>query len=970
MSGKLNSLKKKVRHLQDVPSKWKELSETYQKLGRVLKENRQFEESLEYFRNDRELCTRNEDMDGQALGKKHLYHYQYFNNHSLKLLFFTAIRMIGEVLAEDGKFQEALSYNRDYLKLAQDAHDTVNIQRALATLALTYISMSAHDSSHLNKALKYCNKCLEAISRIPSKEIDQKERCQMTGRALENIGRIKWRIGDLDQAETNFNEAEIRFRNYKLWSDLVRLTQSRAILWLESKADDLSKALKQTDKCLEASEKIDDSQKDEAMAEAFILQFKVNLISRNFYDAKQSLSKAKSLQKKDQYTDKYITRHLKMTLKVCRCENEIMQSNSESLLGNSHKPYEDIADALVCFEGSTEEKKKVSKIILDYYEKAFTRADNEGNTHLLPDLNMSIAKTYEDLQDYESALVYFERQLEYEVGNRRDQCITHSNIAMVKEFMDSSYSVVMESRQKWLQTAEEMQDTKLQVDALREILRYQKDKGHTSEAEETRRKLDHLGGGSEIDRESCSQGSDLSDKFSDIDLEAEMKTQGPIVAKARILKRIPADLLVKNKLGETPLMLDTKRPGNEVRIVSKIERGAPLEAEDNAGWTPLGEATAQMNISYMRILTEAGANINHRNNDNTTPLIQAAISGFLDGVEHLLDKGAKVDTRDKKGCTVLSYLKDHLMEAKKPNCAKDYKAPGVLERLETNVGRIEKMLTRLGLSTNVVLPVEEDSQEGFCSDDGDHTLTEDNYADYVRPRSRSPSPKSSPTLSPVAKSKKRKEVRLYQEAMDSFKGTSSRAAFTQITENPRVVQGGVGGAEECLDDWLVDDMKLSQKKRKRPVETSTQVNSKKSKNIENENPEPEIDLTLSPVFKPAVSMKSRLNKLKRKSNTSQPLISSLLPKSRTPSPLPGPSRVSPLPPPDVAMPAPTQSATSVTRVKISISGEMFLIPVSDQTQNVGWLAKEAAARYCRQVGSEPTLKVGHLILLYILYNIL
>ena len=442
-------------------------------------------------------------------------------------------------MAEDGKFQEALGYNRDYLKLAQDAHDSVNIQRALATLALTYISMSAQDSTHLNKALKYCNKCLDAISRIPSKEIDQKERSQMTGRAMENIGRVKWRLGENGDAEINFDEAEKLYRHYKLWADLVRLSQSRATLLLESKTEDLSEALKQTDKCLEASEKIDDSQKDELLAEAFIIQFKVNLISNNFYDAKQSLTKAKCLQRKDEVTDKYITRHLKMMLKVCKCETEIMQSNSESLLGNSHKPYEDIADALVCFEGSTEEKKRVSKIVLDYYEKAFARADNEGNSQLLPDLNNSIAKTYEDMQDYESALVYFKRQLEYEDGMKKDQCITYSNIAMIRELMDSSYSVVMEGRQKWLQIAEEINDTKLQVDALREILRYQRDKGHTVEAAETSRKLDILG--SESDKESCSQGSDLSDKFSDIDLEAEMKTQGPTVATARIQKRIPAD---------------------------------------------------------------------------------------------------------------------------------------------------------------------------------------------------------------------------------------------------------------------------------------------------------------------------------------------------------------------------------------------------------------------------------------------
>ena len=80
MSSKLNSLKKKVRHLQDIPSKWKELSETYQKIGRMLRENRQLRESLVYFRNDKELCLQHDDVDGQALGKyawKIIKHFIY-----------------------------------------------------------------------------------------------------------------------------------------------------------------------------------------------------------------------------------------------------------------------------------------------------------------------------------------------------------------------------------------------------------------------------------------------------------------------------------------------------------------------------------------------------------------------------------------------------------------------------------------------------------------------------------------------------------------------------------------------------------------------------------------------------------------------------------------------------------------------------------------------------------------------------
>ena len=153
----------------------------------------------------------------------------------------------------------------------------------------------------------------------------------------------------------------------------------------------------------------------------------------------------------------------------------------------------------------------------------------------------------------------------------------------------------------------------------------------------------------------------------------------------------------KNARGEHPLHVKLQKPNKETEILDLIERGHPLEVEDNCGWTPLGEAVDNMNISYIKILVKAGANLNHRNTtlkDSTgdTPLLSGCARGFLDGIEFLMSKGAKVDLRNKKGESCLSWLQYRVKEGKKGKC-EDYKMPGVMARLESALARVEAEYT-------------------------------------------------------------------------------------------------------------------------------------------------------------------------------------------------------------------------------------------------------------------------------------
>merc|ERR1719282_1459580 len=536
---------------------------------------------------------------------------------------------------------------------------------------------------------------------------------------------------------------------------------------------------------------------------------------------------------------------------------------------------------------------------------------------------------------------------------------------MVRENMNSAYDVVIEARRSWLDLATSLGNRGQELEALQEMFRYQRDSGHAAEAEVTRLRIEMLGGGVESDTTGgCSQGSvssELSDKFPEVSLS---DLEPPRVETAKIARRTPPEYLKKNKLGESPLHVEIQRPGRENKIKDMIERGHPLEVEDNAGWTPLGEAVGRMNINYVKIITEAGANLDHRNNEGETPLIAACQHGFLDGAEHLMECGAKVNIKTRKGDTALGYLKNHLREGRMPDCHEDYRRPGVMERLESLVSRIERKFTNLGLSTDVALPSEQDSPamedlyDGFNDDVNDNTLVEEPpvFCSTQRNRIRSPSPSSTSSLgSPVSRSPIR-ATQMYQEAISNI-GSSRNVLKTVSSSGTSVLNKRTKneGVNICDDDWLVDDISDSKKKRKRPSSVGDVLGSngdigtaKKSRNIENQAPA--IDLTLSP------PVRNRLSKSKR---AKQPLISSLLPRSRTPSPLPQLTRPeSPLrwTSTEAPTPAPSQ-APSVTSVKILVNREKLNVPVTDPSLTVSWLAKEAATRYWRLHNMEPVLSL-------------
>jgi uncharacterized protein len=117
-----------------------------------------------------------------------------------------------------------------------------------------------------------------------------------------------------------------------------------------------------------------------------------------------------------------------------------------------------------------------------------------------------------------------------------------------------------------------------------------------------------------------------------------------------------ADPLRRYRYDMTALALAAKF-GNEQVIQRLIAAGADVNAVERVnGETPLFSAIEKMRApACIRLLIDAGCDVNRLRNDGATPLIRAVRNGLLDVVKMLIAAGAVIDARDSGGMTALLH---------------------------------------------------------------------------------------------------------------------------------------------------------------------------------------------------------------------------------------------------------------------------------------------------------------------------
>lgn len=83
-----------------------------------------------------------------------------------------------------------------------------------------------------------------------------------------------------------------------------------------------------------------------------------------------------------------------------------------------------------------------------------------------------------------------------------------------------------------------------------------------------------------------------------------------------------------------------------------------INSKNLSGWTALHQAARGRDASYIKFLIERGADVNAKDEAGDTPLIIAMIYGTKDTVECLLDAGADPNIRNELWRTPIFYCLD------------------------------------------------------------------------------------------------------------------------------------------------------------------------------------------------------------------------------------------------------------------------------------------------------------------------
>ena len=120
-----------------------------------------------------------------------------------------------------------------------------------------------------------------------------------------------------------------------------------------------------------------------------------------------------------------------------------------------------------------------------------------------------------------------------------------------------------------------------------------------------------------------------------------------------------------SSLGETKLQQLVKEPNNLEKVKDELRRkGYPVNHQDKCGYTALHDACVSQQVGYVKVLLEAGANVNVTSKDNVTPLMDACYVGDPEIIQLLLDHKANIKTREVKGWSAADYLAYSLTKSK------------------------------------------------------------------------------------------------------------------------------------------------------------------------------------------------------------------------------------------------------------------------------------------------------------------
>lgn len=147
-----------------------------------------------------------------------------------------------------------------------------------------------------------------------------------------------------------------------------------------------------------------------------------------------------------------------------------------------------------------------------------------------------------------------------------------------------------------------------------------------------------------------------------------------------------ASIKVRNRFGETPLMLASER-GNGKIVAALLKAGADVREKRKNGVTALMMAAERGHVDAAKELIRASAEVDAAAENGNTALLWAAMRGHYDVVKLLTEKGADISRKNKNGYTaaelagkwrrgkIVQYLRELELKKIAPDNGKDKSGP-------------------------------------------------------------------------------------------------------------------------------------------------------------------------------------------------------------------------------------------------------------------------------------------------------
>ncbi|EZA59443.1 Tonsoku-like protein [Ooceraea biroi] len=602
-----------------------QLAEISKTLGDTYFENQQSEEALREYTEQLSICEGLQDKLNSAI----------------------AHRMIGEVYASLGDYEEALMHQNLHLEGAREIRNLIEEQRAFATLGRTYFCLaeSLSSQSHkYNEALANAKmayvKSMELCDQLTGTEIKLEEKLLMRARLLLNLGLTLEAQKETGQAIDLIEQATELCVSKNFQEDLHRACISLAGIYERQGNQELALSY------IETAGTVNDTR---LKAEAMMSKTELLMRTGQWIKARKVLISLYTSSGLPKDIDRWVEKYLRIMVTLCRAENNLLL---ESDIRAKEKLYETLGDASVaaqCFEKGVE-----------YYRQMLACAEKTGSE--IGVSLVSLAQTLKDAGRYEEALPYARRELEL-CTDPRETCRSALFLADLSIETNARETEIREYYALASSSANESDNNaaiKLQKSVTKEFAGYLESIGQFDEARDVKRKAEmSLEAPSDTESEASSDGSDkigadvCLEDLSDLEKDEE-------TVKVTKRRRKRASTIKRNEKGETQLHVACIN-GDINAVERLLSSGHSTNVRDHCGWSPLHEAANHGYVDIAELLLKHGANINDPGGASCkgmTPLHDAACCGHFSMMQLLTQHGASLTLKTHDGDTVLDCLEE------------------------------------------------------------------------------------------------------------------------------------------------------------------------------------------------------------------------------------------------------------------------------------------------------------------------